>query len=179
MAWNFDTIRELAVPVFGEELLKKFETLYMPVPWASNKLKPSKEGNRNFLHGRLTKEGVFVVYFFDKVNARVVGLAHFGKDTEGPAKRVHGGAILTVLDEAIGVFVGFVSGSVAVTRSLDVQFKKFIPLDSICFFTTRVMDENDRDMQAEISLVSISEPPVVHAIATGNFFKYRKVQQVF
>jgi hypothetical protein len=117
MAWNYDVIRERAVPVFGEDLLSSYEKQFVPVPWASAKLKP-KEGRLNFLHGRLTKEGVFAVYFFDKPNARVVGLAHFGNETEGPAKRVHGGAILTVLDEAIGVFVGFVSGTVAVTKKL-------------------------------------------------------------
>lgn len=179
MAWNYDAIREKALPVFGEEALRLFESKYTPVPWASDKLRGSKDGRKNFLHGRLTKEGVFAVYFFDKANAMVTGLVHFGLECEGPAKRVHGGAILTVLDEAIGVFVGFVSGYTAVTRSLDVKFKKFVPLESICTFSTRVIDETEKDMVAEISLDSFTTPGLVHAVAFGNFFKYRKVQQAY
>lgn len=63
--------------------------------------------------------------------------------------------------------------------SPDVQFKKFVPIDSVCCFTTRVIDETDRDMVAEIELSSASSPAVVHAVATGQFVKYRKVQQAF
>jgi acyl-coenzyme A thioesterase PaaI-like protein len=194
MAWNYDAIRELAVPVFGEELLKRYEADFVPVPWASNKLKGGKQGQRNFLHGELAKERVFCVYFFDKKTAQVVGLVHFGLHTEGPVNRVHGGALLTVLDEAIGTFVGFVSGFVAVTKGLDVRFRKFVALDSICAFSTRVLDESDREMVAEITLVrifvklncfhlffqtSVADPSVVHATAKGVFHKYRKVQQAY
>ncbi len=153
MSWNYDAIRALAVPVFGEELLTRYEKAYVPVPWASDKLRGGKQGQRNFLHGSPTKEGVFVVYFFDKANACVVGLAHFGLHTEGPAKRVHGGAILTVLDEAIGTFAGFVTGFVCVTKGLDVRFRKFIELNTVCAFCTRVLEETDKQIVAEITLV--------------------------
>ncbi len=125
--------------------------------------------------------------------AEVVGLVHFGLHTEGPANRVHGGALLTVLDEAIGTFVGFVSGYVCVTKGLDVRFRKFVALNSICTFSTRVLDENEKEMVAEITLVSVAsvlsianpcqasaaDPTVVHATAKGLFHKYRKVQQAY
>ena len=154
MSWNYEAIRALAAPVFGEELLKRYETDFLPVPWASDKLRGGKQGQRNWLHGELGKERVFCVYFFDKAKAQLVGIVHFGLHTEGPANRVHGGALLTVLDEAIGTFVGFVSGFVCVTKGLDVRFRKFVALNSVCAFTTRVIDETDKEMVAEITLVS-------------------------
>jgi acyl-coenzyme A thioesterase PaaI-like protein len=180
---GYEKVRSLAIPVFGEMVLKRFEEKesVVPIPWASNKLgrRSKTSGGLNWLHGALDDKGVFVLYFFDKAEGSIIGCVHFGKDTEGANGRVHGGAILSVLDEAIGTFCGFVnsSGHVCVTTNLNVSFKKFVPINSVAVFETSVLKETDKIITAKITLTNI-EGNIVHAVGVGEFFKYKKMKKV-
>ena len=67
-------------------------------------------------------------------------------------------------------------GFVAVTRSLDVKFKKFISINSTVLFSTKIIEETEKDLVGEVELTSADN--VVHCTAKGTYFKYRKVSEL-
>jgi hypothetical protein len=67
--------------------------------------------------------------YFNEKEQTLRGVVYFGKQVEGPPGCVHGGAIATIIDGAMGTLT-WVSGYIAVTVNLNVDYRKFIPLDS-------------------------------------------------
>lgn len=182
MAWDWDRMKELALPIFGQEIIKRYEgsPSLVPIPWNTAHIgKPNKRtGSKNFVHGSAGQETIFVMYFFDKKEATVVGAAHYGRDCEGPLGRVHGGALLALCDEAMGVYAGFISGHVCVTRNLKAQFRKFVTIGDVVHFATRIVEETEKDIVVEIDLKS-ADGATTHMTASGEFRKYHRVKEEY
>ncbi len=67
----------------------------------------------------------------------MVAVADFGPRAEGAPGLVHGGMILTVLDEALGAAC-WVAGHPSLTVRLNTEFRLSIPLTTRCLVETRV-----------------------------------------
>ena len=67
-------------------------------------------------------------YQWDSASSRVTGEIHFGPKTQGPPGHVHGGALFTVLDEAMGGAC-WLSGHTVVAVSINISYRKMVPLD--------------------------------------------------
>jgi len=91
---------------------------------------PAVYSKRNFVWGGLNQERrVRNQFYFSDKKKELVGLVHFGPDTEGPPRCVHGGCTAAVVDSALGT-CAWKSGHAAVTANLNVNYRKFIPLGS-------------------------------------------------
>jgi len=75
---------------------------------------------------------IFTKYYWDPLRKHLVGYVEWGMDVEGPPNCVHGGCIAAVCDECFGRTVSAsIPETVFVTVNLSVNYKKFIPLNSI------------------------------------------------
>lgn len=71
------------------------------------------------------------VRYFRCDQRTLAGKAWFGPDAEGPPGHAHGGAIASVLDEAMGA-AAWASGHTAVAASITVHFREMLPLGTVC-----------------------------------------------
>jgi acyl-coenzyme A thioesterase PaaI-like protein len=110
------------------------------------------------------------IYFWNRKDSKLYGLIYFGKKSEGPKGCAHGGAIATIFDEMFGKAVRC-SGVMAVTGNLNVNFRKFIPLQEI----KKVEAKLDRIEGRKIFVSGqITDPSdsILHAEATGLFIQF-------
>lgn len=186
--WSFESIVDdlgAAKAFGGRDVIEKFykgreDELYA-VPWFGGLIgKVSKgKGLAHWIHSHLhTHEGIWMLYFWNKNFHCMEGLVRFGKETEGPRTRVHGGALATVLDEATGVAGGFFSGHACVTIDLHIRYRKFVEAETICIFKAIVVEETETHLVAECELRS-HDGSTVHCTARGSYKKYKEVKQVF
>jgi hypothetical protein len=113
---------------------------------------------------------VSMVYFWNTSEKLFHGLVHFSKLAEGPIGCAHGGSIATVLDESFGRTV-FEAEGIAVTANLNVNYKKFVPLDS----TKKIEAKIDRVEGKKVFVSGKIVDPVdgtVHSEGTALFIKY-------
>lgn len=82
----------------------------------------------------------------------LVGHAWFGPGTEGPPGHVHGGAVASVLDEAMGAAAWF-SGYPSVAARLEVDYREMIRLGVDAWFEAAVRSVNGRKIVTEAQLL--------------------------
>jgi acyl-coenzyme A thioesterase PaaI-like protein len=116
---------------FSNEALKVLETIhntpdYKIIKNTVNDPGREKDFTRN-QKDEITRFG-YQCYLNEKEQT-LKGVVYFGKQVEGPPGCVHGGAIATIIDGAMGTLT-WVSGYKAVTVNLNVDYRRFIPLDS-------------------------------------------------
>jgi acyl-coenzyme A thioesterase PaaI-like protein len=116
---------------FSNEALKVLETIhntpdYKIIKNTVNDPGREKDFTRN-QNDEITRFG-YQCYLNEKEQT-LKGVVYFGKQVEGPPGCVHGGAIATIIDGAMGTLT-WVSGYKAVTVNLNVDYRRFIPLDS-------------------------------------------------
>jgi acyl-coenzyme A thioesterase PaaI-like protein len=111
------------MPMPAEALLKELESdsdlLRLQTP----------ESGKSWIHHNPDKKRVEVQYFFHPIEKRLIGLATWGPEAEGPPGCGHGGSIATVLDDAMGT-TAWASGHRVVALNLNVNFRKFVVLGS-------------------------------------------------
>ena len=61
----------------------------------------------------------------------------FGAEAEGPPGHAHGGAMAAVLDEAMG-FAAWLAGHPVVAARLTTDFRRMLPLGTVCTVETEV-----------------------------------------
>lgn len=88
---------------------------------------PGTAKNRCFGCGRDNPEGMRLKFFLDEKRQRCIGRFRLAKRYVGPPGHAHGGVIATILDEAMGK-VNKLRHVVAMTRSMEVEFIKPVPL---------------------------------------------------
>lgn len=69
--------------------------------------------------------GIHCDYWIDRGNRAMVGAVRFGEQTEGHSNIVHGGAITTLVDDALGT-TAWLAGENVVTLSVQTTFRKFV-----------------------------------------------------
>jgi len=109
-----------------------------------------------------------LVYYKRPEDGALVAVADFGPRAEGAPGLVHGGMILTVLDEALGA-AAWVAGHPSLTVRLDTEFRLSVPLGTRCLVETRVSASRHRLMDVEGTLRCAEKK--VYAAAKGRFMR--------
>lgn len=97
----------------------------------------------SFVSGDPDSGRLRIAYFIHEEEQRLYAKAWFGKGAQGPPGYAHGGSISAVLDEAMGI-AAWIDGHPALAASLNVQFKKSVPLGTDCTVCTWVEETDGR-----------------------------------
>lgn len=130
---------------------------------------------RSAFAGLTTDEGRLKLdYFVRPPDRTLVAVAQFGPRAEGAPGLVHGGLILTVLDEALGAAC-WVAGHPSLTVELSTKFRRSVPLSARLLVETKVTSNRHRLVTAEGSLRG--PDGTVFASAVGSFMHLREETQ--
>jgi acyl-coenzyme A thioesterase PaaI-like protein len=109
-----------------------------------------------------------LAYYRRPADGALVAVADFGPRAEGAPGLVHGGMILTVLDEALGAAC-WVAGHPSLTVRLSTEFRLSVPLGARCLVETRVTGARHRLVSAEGTLRG--RDGTLYASAEGRFMR--------
>jgi acyl-coenzyme A thioesterase PaaI-like protein len=128
---------------------------------------------RGAFAGMTSSEGRIVLRYFRRPDAALVATAEFGTLSEGAPGLVHGGAILTALDEALGA-AAWLAGRRCMTARLTTEFRKGTPLGAELLVVTRIVASRRRiiDLTGEL----IGPEGTVYAAAHGRFMELEESQ---
>lgn len=128
---------------------------------------------RGAFAGMTSSEGRIVIRYYRRPDASLVATAEFGPLSEGAPGLVHGGAILTALDEALGA-AAWMAGRRCMTARLSTEFRKGTPLGAELLVVTRIVASRHRliDLTGEL----IGPTGTVYAAAHGRFMELEETQ---
>ena len=127
------------------------------------KLTPLSHGalNRCFGCGQNNRTGLRLKFFVD-ADHRIVCHVRVPRRFEGPPGHVHGGIIATLLDEAMSK-ANRQFGIVAMTRQMEVEYLKPVPLLTQLELSARHVDATGRKHRCEAEIRDTSH----HVLARG------------
>jgi acyl-coenzyme A thioesterase PaaI-like protein len=128
---------------------------------------------RGAFAGMTSSEGRIVIRYFRRPDGALAATAEFGTLSEGAPGLVHGGAILTALDEALGA-AAWLAGRRCMTARLTTEFRKGTPLGAELLVVTRIVASRRRliDLTGEL----IGPDGTVYAAAHGRFMELEEAQ---
>lgn len=128
---------------------------------------------RGAFAGMTSSAGRLVLRYFLRPDGALVATAEFGALSEGAPGLVHGGAILTALDEALGA-AAWLAGRRCMTVRLTTEFRKGAPLDAELLVVTRIVGGRRRliDLAGEL----VDPAGTVYAAARGRFMELDETQ---
>ena len=109
------------------------------------------------------------VVFYSKKDERTISIVFCGKHVEGPPGCVHGGATASIIDSTMGANL-WRSGYFSVTANLNVNYRKFIPLEQVIVCESWVDRVEGRKIFVAAKVRSLDNK-TVHAEATGLWIK--------
>ena len=125
-------------------------------------------GARRAFTGSADPERLIPVRYFRKPDdRRLVALVRFTERVEGAPGQAHGGAVLTVFDEALGA-AAWVAGHPVFTVRLNAEFRKSVPIPSELLVTTEIYRERRRLIWVRGEL--LGRDGECYARADGEFF---------
>ena len=110
-----------------------------PDGWEPFELPPG----RSFVYGD-TGDRLRVRYFHRGTALRAS--VWFGPGAEGPPGHAHGGAVAAVLDEALGI-AAWAAGHPVVAARLVTDFRRMLPLGTVCTVETTVVSVEGRKVR--------------------------------
>lgn len=133
----------------------------------AHKLEPLSHGalNRCFGCGQANGSGLRLKFFVDEQRT-IVCRVRLAPRFEGPPGHAHGGIIATLLDEAMSK-ANRQFGVLAMTRQMEVEYLKPVPLGARLLLTGRHAGSSGRKHRSEAEIAS--EDGVVLARAKGLF----------
>lgn len=139
----------------------------MPKPEHAGKLEPLSHGalNRCFGCGQTNRSGLRLKFFVDEEHT-IVCQVRLARRFEGPPGHAHGGIIATLLDEAMSK-ANRQFGVLAMTRQMEVEYLKPVPLGARLMLTGRHTGASERKHYCEAQLAN--EDGQVLARAKGLF----------
>jgi acyl-coenzyme A thioesterase PaaI-like protein len=138
----------------------------LPAPdWKPVQPFPFAEARKMFT-GPTSLEGLVSLRYFLRPDKTLTALATFGPLSEGAPGRVHGGMILTVLDEALGA-AAWVAGHRGPTIRLETDFRAAVPVNAQLLVETRVVALRHRVAFVEGKL--LGPGGTLYAQAKGRF----------
>lgn len=151
-----------------------FERVSLPPSPPKNELETASESEsesariRQYLLSKhqgteQVKKFDYVCYFSKRLQKSVV-LVYFGPHMEGPPGCSHGGSMATLVDAVMSANV-WRCDMFALTANLSVNYRKFMPLESVVVCESNILAVNGRKVQAEAVLKSLDGS--VHVDATG------------
>jgi acyl-coenzyme A thioesterase PaaI-like protein len=129
---------------------------------------------RGAFAGMTSSEGRIVLHYYQRPDGTLVATVEFGPLSEGAPGLVHGGAILTALDEALGAAAWMV-GRRCMTARLTTEFRRGTPLGAELLVVPRVVASRHRliDLTGEL----VGPTGTVYAAAHGRFMELDEAQQ--
>lgn len=121
---------------------------------------------RKIFTGPTSLEDLVSLKYYKKPDNSLAALAAFGPLSEGAPGQVHGGMILTVLDEALGA-AAWVAGHPVLTVHLETEFRASVPVRAQLIVETRLTAVRHRVVFVEGGLVGPDGKR--YAAATGRF----------
>ena len=119
--------------------------------------------NHCFGCGQENRTGLRLKFFVDDEH-RIVCPIRIPRRFEGPPGHVHGGVIATLLDEAMSK-ANRQFGIVAMTRHMEVEYLKPVPLLTSLELSARHLSASGRRHRCEAQLLDSSETVLAHASA--------------
>ena len=111
-------------------------------------------------------------HFYEMENGSVVALAEFRNEHQSYPNRAHGGMISALLDETIGRALWVVEPDVfAVTTTLNVRFRKPVPLNEEIKCEAKMVSNNSRGFVAQAQL--LDKAGQILATAEGTYVKVK------
>ena len=107
-----------------------------------------------------------VIRYFRRPDGSLAALVWFGPRSEGAPGHVHGGGLLTALDEAMGAAC-WVLGRRVMTVKLTTLFRRPVPVGTTLLIVTEVRRERSRAVAVQGLL--IDEEGELYAEAEGTF----------
>jgi acyl-coenzyme A thioesterase PaaI-like protein len=151
-------------------------------PWPEPSWKPVEpfpfaEAGRPFT-GTTRDQQMLSIAYYERPDKSLAAVASFGPRSEGAPGQAHGGAILTVLDEALGA-AAWNAGHHVLTARLTTEFRKSVPVPSRMIVETRIVNVRHRIVFVEGELQG--EDGVVYAQADGRFIVLQQAdhQRIF
>lgn len=129
---------------------------------------------RGAFAGMTSTEGRLVLKYYRRHDGSLVATAKFGALSEGAPGLVHGGALLTALDEALGA-AAWLSGRPVMTARLTTEFRKGVPLGATMLVETRLIRERHRLVILEGTMSGPDN--IVYAYADGRFMVLNDADQ--
>lgn len=130
---------------------------------------------RSYISGDTSANRLRVAYYYHETDDLVYARAWFGWAAEGPPGYAHGGSILAVFDETMGMAV-FKAGYLAVAASVTGHFRKKLPLGTDTIVEAKVLRTERRKIYTQATLFS-PDYDRVFAEAEG-LFVMQKVDQI-
>jgi len=128
---------------------------------------------RGAFAGMTSSEGRIVLKYYRRPDGSLAAVAEFGPLSEGAPGLVHGGAILTALDEALGA-AAWLAGRRCMTARLTTEFRKGTPLGETFLVIPRIVASRRRlmDLTGELT----GPDGTVYAAAHGRFMELQEGQ---
>ncbi|MBI3298891.1 MAG: PaaI family thioesterase [Elusimicrobia bacterium] len=104
---------------------------------------PNSKAERTFTGGILEAERIALRYQRRGKDGPLIAKVRFGPHAEGAPRRAHGGAVLTVLDEAMGAAC-WVRGWPVLTARISAAFRRAVPLSVNLHVETDIVREHRR-----------------------------------
>ena len=123
---------------------------------------------RKIFTGPTANESLVSMRYFQRPDGGLIALATFGPLCEGAPGQVHGGMILTVLDEALGA-AAWLEGHPVLTVRLETEFRKSVPVGAKLLVETRLVSFRHRIAVVEGSLLDADGK--TYAKAAGRFLE--------
>lgn len=146
---------------------------------------PFGAARRTFTGSALEHERIAIRYFRRAPETQggsgpgpVVAKVWFGAGAEGAPGHVHGGGLLSVLDEAMGA-ASWIAGYPVMTVRLNATFRLSVPLRTELLVDTRLGKPGRRMIPAESRLISPGGTLYVEAQATFIRLSEAKLRDVF
>jgi uncharacterized protein (TIGR00369 family) len=138
---------------------------------SARKLQPLAHGalNRCFGCGQANRTGLRLKFFVDEQQT-IVCPVRLARRFEGPPGYAHGGVIATLLDEAMSK-ANRQFGVLAMTRQMEVEYLKPVPLGAGLMLTGRHTEKSGRKHHCEAELAN--ESGVALARAKGLFIEVK------
>lgn len=148
-----------AVPPTGAEMPQELSAVPPPVTaeegWTAFQPFPELAARESFVSGGPSTHRLRVAYFKRPGDARLVGRAWFGPETQGPPGHAHGGAVSAVMDEALGA-AAWADGHPVVVARLSVDFRTMVPLGTDATFEAWVERVDGRKVHTRGRLLDAS-----------------------
>ncbi|MCX5797047.1 MAG: PaaI family thioesterase [Elusimicrobia bacterium] len=139
-----------------------------PLPdWKPVQPFPFCEARRAFT-GPASAQAPVVIDYYQRPDRSLAAVARFRPATEGAPGHAHGGAVLTVLDEALGA-AAWLAGCRVMTVKLATDFRRAVPLGATMLVETRITARRHRMVFVEGEMRG--PDAALYAAARGSFLE--------
>ena len=134
---------------------------------------PFAAARKSFM-GPTSSKDLLLLDHYRKPDGSLAAVAAFGPLSKGAPGLVHGGLILTVLDEALGA-AAWLAGHPVLTVRLQTEFRAGVPVRAQLQVETRIVEARRRMVFVEGSLTDANGK--LYASAKGQFLELNEAAQ--